>query len=168
MAKIETFTRSPYAPPQPIGDSPTSQKWKLATIALIVAISGFFAYQWWENSGSDSATIRGTVRLLGFVSDDFSLGLDGCYGSGGYDDLKPGTAVRILNDEGEIIASGKFQGVPRDEASGCEWTFEVNVPKIDSYSIETGSGRRGDFTISREDLEAQEWKLTLSVGSVGG
>lgn len=106
-----------------------------------------------------------------------------CQGAGGYDDIRPGSQVVVRGDAGQIVATGSLQAgklvkraimywpgdVPEDEATffypdwDCELRLRVaNIPEADFYTVEVS--HRGEATYSRAELEAENWRLELTLG----
>lgn len=125
-----------------------------------------------DTSAQDAHTIAGSLQLLagdGSFSDKNFVALgtnngDFCSGTGGFDDLDGYLNVVISDGSGNIIAtestsSGEYQKYP--EACSFEFTID-DVPDTDFYEIKIG--RRGGPTYSREELEAANWRIDLSIG----
>lgn len=101
-------------------------------------------------------TITGTMTLL---SSDLS---DSCQGSGGYDDIRPGTAVTVRNGEGETIATGRLGEGTLHGVIGCTYPFEIDVPDEDFYRVEVS--HRGELEFSRDEMEQNDWTVDASLG----
>ena len=113
-------------------------------------------------------TLTGTFTLYdsdGSWGSEFDkrLGIEGCWGSGGYGDIDEGLDVVLRNGQGEIIANGNLgRGKPLAETE-CEFPFELsNIPESDFYEVSVG--RRGSTVYSRSELEGRNWHLILSLG----
>ena len=77
--------------------------------------------------------LEGTVMLPGTENQNFVLGGDGCVGLGDYAGVGVGQQVVVKDATGAII------GLTTLEASGsssqCVWTFTVDVPVSDFYTV---------------------------------
>ncbi len=77
--------------------------------------------------------LDGTVMLPGTENQNFVLGGDGCLGLGEYAGVGVGQQVVVKNAAGSII------GLTALESGGstgqCVWTFEVEVPVSDFYTV---------------------------------
>ena len=94
-----------------------------------------------------------------------------CVGDDGYSDIRQGAQVVIRGPDGTIVATGRLRNGEAISVSiaglslapDCEFPFSVaSVPDEDFYSIEVS--HRGEITYSRDDLEALNWELDLSLG----
>lgn len=85
--------------------------------------------------------------------------------SGGFDDIVPGAQILVKNGSGTILATSVLgEGVVTEGRTYhfCEFPFSVqNVPASDFYVIEMGS--RGGMTYSVQDLEQQNWQVSLKL-----
>lgn len=87
-----------------------------------------------------------------------------CKGSGGYSDIVPGMGMTLKDGEGTILGTARFgNGTVAERGQQCvfEFTFE-EVPVADFYVLD--SGRRGEQTYSREELESLDWTVDLEIG----
>lgn len=105
----------------------------------------------------DTFTVEGTVTLT-----DSGVEHSGqeCYGTGGYNDMVPGTQVVIRDADGTSVAVGDLgPGTVGDYNVVCEFDFTVeDVPSGSSvYSVEVS--HRGE--ISFKEAQAQDLALTL-------
>ena len=109
-------------------------------------------------------TISGTFTLIDSGVERDTLG---CHGTGGYSDIKPGMKVVVKNEKSEIIGISNLDSDTYDGNSPsvvCKYPFEVRgLPSASFYSIEVG--RRGSLTYSPKQLDKQDWKVSLSLGS---
>jgi len=116
-----------------------------------------------EAEAEETRTVSGSVYLAGF--DNFSgIGVGEervCFGTGGFDDLRSGASVRVIDAAGDVIATTRLEG-GRAEGAGCEFTFTASVPETDFYEIQVAG--RGGPAYSFEDLEAADWTVSLSIG----
>jgi hypothetical protein len=90
----------------------------------------------------------------------------GCVGSGEFSDFAPGLVIDILDEQGEIIASGALQVgslAGLDPVSGCRLPFTiVSVPTVDRYVIDVGGAT---LSYTREQLDARDWNIELQFGA---
>jgi len=101
------------------------------------------------------------------VSVDVSLTLidEECYDvSWGYFDI-PGADVELEVD-GVTLGYATFPGYGNSNYLGCEFTatFYNIPPDGQMYSYHLASGRRGEITKSREELELSDWSMDLTIG----
>ena len=92
---------------------------------------------------------------------------DSCSGSGGYSDFGTGMNVTIRDGDGNIVGStstdrAEYVSTGSTEALYCQTGFETDVDIVDFYAI--GIGSRGELTYSFEDLEDQDFNLSLTLG----
>lgn len=95
---------------------------------------------------------------------DIDGGSDCSGGSGGYGDIGPGMPVTVSDEKGQILASTVLPEEGEGLSGiGCIWTMEVAVDDdAEQYSVE--GGRRGAVTYSHEQLEHDDWKVSVGVG----
>lgn len=95
------------------------------------------------------------------VEGSFSMPRSDCQGSGGHDDIGPGTMVTIRNESGSTIATGSL-GAGRGDG-GCNYAFAINgVPDAKFYRIEVSHG--GEVEYSLAEMESDEWIVIVSLG----
>ena len=88
----------------------------------------------------------------------------GCWGTGGYDDIRIGLPVVIRDGNGTIIAKDELWNGKTAGWNKCVFPFYVfNVTDADFYEISVGN--RGSVVYSRDDLQQNDWHVTLSLGS---
>jgi len=114
-------------------------------------------------------TITGEFILL---DSDIGGSISNCYGTGGYSDIRANMAVTVKDGTGNILAT-ETTGIGRAPDTftykskvlfvTCQFDFSINVPKADFYSISIG--RRGELNYSLEEMKANGWKVSLSLGS---
>jgi hypothetical protein len=122
---------------------------RLSTIALVLLLAA---------CGPGGQTLTGEFTLF---ADEF--GGPPCSGTGGYGDIRQGVDVVVRNEAGEIIGTSSLGPGERRRSDSCTFTFEVaNLPVAAFYSIEVAD--RGDLTYSREDLDAMEWHVAMTLG----
>lgn len=108
-------------------------------------------------------SLKGTITLI----DSDIEGVNYCYGTGGYSDIKGGMAVTVMNEKGEILATGSVENGKRPPGQfsevSCVLEFQLEeIPKSNFYSIEIG--RRGKLNYSFEEIQKNNWELELSIG----
>jgi hypothetical protein len=88
-----------------------------------------------------------------------------CQGTGGYDDIKPGTQVTVKDEAGVIVGSDTLGAPtsPKDTRYPCEFPFTVSsVGPAKFYSVEVS--KRGALTYSSAEMESRGWKVELTLG----
>lgn len=121
-------------------------------------------------SGSSSPTPTGGHTIVGTIE----LGpgnwlpasnrteTNQCVGQGGYDDIRVGLAVTVIDNAMAPIAVGRIE-VSTVMTSTCLLTFTVsNVPDSPLYTFKIGN--RGAPVYSQDELEAAGWMVQLSLG----
>jgi hypothetical protein len=119
--------------------------------------------------------LAGGSKDLGitFTLQDFGGRSDCEGGSGGYDDIGPGTNVVVRNNDGQVIGTARLgdgeslslaEELDEVLAGGCIWSTTVQgVPTgEDFYSVSVGD--RGEQTYSEDDLDNEGWGLSLQIG----
>ena len=87
----------------------------------------------------------------------------GCWGQGGYDDIRIGLDVIIKDGTGTIIAKGELWPGKKTDRNECTFPFYVSgVPSADFYEIEVG--RRGSLVFSRSEMDYNGWQAHLQLG----
>lgn len=86
-----------------------------------------------------------------------------CYTTGGYSDIGSGMTFDVLNEKNEIIGTGRYGPGDYEGLYTCTWEATVtDLPKAEIYKID--SGRRGSQTYTYEEMVAQDWEVSLSIG----
>jgi hypothetical protein len=111
-------------------------------------------------------TLHGSVTIFGDRTGEFRdinvLAGGGCEGYGGFGDLQPGGNVTVRDGNDSIVASGSLE-IGKVTYGGCEIPFTIpEVPESPFYSIEIG--HRDGYSVSLEELNAEQWTLSLSIG----
>lgn len=118
----------------------------------------FIGFIIWANT-NDKHDIRGNLFL---PADGVVSSGDLCIGEGGFDDIGPGTQVRIKNQDGKIIATTELE-FGSDTGAGCVFPFVARgVPESRYYTIE--ASHRGGLTFSKDEMKAANWEVALSLG----
>ncbi|MFD5899126.1 hypothetical protein [Streptomyces sp. NPDC060366] len=113
-----------------------------------------------QTAAADPATfdLTGEFTLTeGAVSD----GMEGCEGTGGFDDIAMGTSVTVYDAAGTIIATDSLVLSEWDGAGSC--TFDISVSDVptgeDFYQVEIS--HRGKIQLSAAEAEAGEFAGSL-------
>lgn len=104
-------------------------------------------------------SIVGTLELTD--SDGFRSTT--CSGSGGYSDIRAGSAVTVKDDAGKIIGISQLDPGNRLSSYKCAFRFEVTVPHAKVYQVEVS--HRGGVPYERARLVSEGWSVVLSLGS---
>ena len=155
---------------------------------VLVAVTGV-SVLWLTQSGGEHQ-LRGVYTL--FDEEDVSGVLGDCEGTGGYSDFGAGSDVKVRNAEGTIIGSSTLEDASdldelyqrllelddsftdvadlEDSLSGlegsvCSLVFDVTVPDSDQYEVVVGAGNRGSQTYSSQDLETDNWLISITLGT---
>ncbi len=130
---------------------------------IVIAGAVFFVLQ----SGSlvPKHTIQGTFVLRDTSGSTFpsieTVGT-GCQGKGGYSDIGPGMPVTVKDESGKLLGATSL-GEGGGSSTSCTFTFTITgVGDAQIYSVE--GGRRGAVSYPRADLEANGWKVGLTLG----
>lgn len=133
--------------------------------------------------------LTGSVVVTDATGLSVQADLIGCKGSGGFADFEPGITVNVRNEQGTILATGSlgqgalagatFLPLPADWAtndsvdplefgekvSGCRFDFTIpGMPdRSGLYTIDVGN-RKG-LTLTRDELAAQSWNISIQLGS---
>lgn len=117
-----------------------------------------------SSAQAQTYTIAGSFELFGEEGTDYYLGPGGCLGQGGYADVRAGAQVRVTDEGGKLIGSGKLK--PNLSVSeSCAFTFSVKVHKASFYKISIGAERRGSIAYSFDEMVQNKWQVGLSLGS---
>lgn len=141
-----------------------------ALAALLLAVAGAGGYLVLRDGGDDSKpapvaatsapaakVVTGTLTLTDEDGIDWSSSA-GCFGTGGYDDVRSGAQVVITDPAGKTVALGKLdQGVldgtvPGRTADLCKFTFAVT-------GVPTGHGFYGVEVAHRGRVQYPEQQL---------
>lgn len=114
--------------------------------------------------GPERQTVTVAFRLA-----DYDTAFYECEGAEGYSDLGPETPVTIRDGSGEVLGVGKLgDGKPSSngvQAAYCDWTARVDVPAgEDFYAVEVAD--RGEMTVSADELAADGWTVSMSLGTL--
>jgi hypothetical protein len=153
-------------------------------LAVVLAACAGNAKSGTTPTTAETNTINGTFALQGSAltgtevedsdtpnenfSTDKELGLagNGCQGTNGYDDIAVGLQVIVSDGSGTVIANSSLeQGqVVKDKFwNNCEFPFTVsNVPTAKFYKVQVGG--RGQVSYSYDQMQANGWKVRLSLG----
>lgn len=179
-----TFPDPPAQPPVPQAaySPPRTSRRHTITTATISFLAGAAAVTaaWTTTSilGNDSGPPRtskeaqaaaadaepATFDLLGeftLTEGAISDGMEGCEGTGGFEDIALGTSVTVYDAAGTIIATDALVLSEYDGAGSC--TFDVSVSNVpagqDFYQVEIS--HRGKIQLSAEEAKAGQFAGTL-------
>lgn len=143
------------------GGSKAAERVVILLIVLAAIGGGYLVLN--RSQGSPEITghtINGTFDL---ITTSVNYSPADCQGTGGYVDIQAGLDIVVRNGSGTIIGTD-FLTYERGRSSdaGCSFSFEVDVPDTDFYSVEVGS--RGELTYSRAEMVANAWTVSLTLG----
>lgn len=79
----------------------------------------------------------------------------------GFSDV-PSTEVTVKDETGKIVGAGQMAFGPKYSGPGCTSGTSIGpLPDAPFYQLDLG--RRGQFTYSKADLEAKDWKVALTL-----
>lgn len=159
----------PGPPPAASAGVGTRKRTLLTALAGAVAGAAIVGGMWaiTANTGPDADD---TFTLIGVfaLTDGSSIQSngDGCYGTGGYDDIAEGTSVTVYDATGTTVATGNLgesKLVPDTSGLGRSCRFDVSVPDVPKgsrfYSVEIS--HRGKVQMSAEEAEQRGFATTL-------
>ena len=115
---------------------------------------------------ANEVTVTVNMVVSGVQSDYIDSG-DCDTGLTGLNDIEDGTQVRVLGDQRQILGVSQLQaGIGSADVAVCSYSAKITGVPDDQeyYTMEIGSGRRGDITSSKQDLLANSWTFDLSIG----
>lgn len=119
--------------------------------------------------GAAASGVGGVITPSQTVTVEFSLfddsvGDGDCDPGGGYGDISGGTPVTLRNDKGTILAAASLGSNTTTDMFECTWTVVLtDVPGDEKfYSVEVSD--RGAITESRDELAADGWTFSISLG----
>ena len=87
-----------------------------------------------------------------------------CVGEDGYDDIGPGLAFELRDEAGELLGSTALQEGFVLEPGRCSFHAMIRrVPNAEVYILT--SEDRGELRFSAGEMEANDWVITMSLGS---
>ncbi len=111
---------------------------------------------------NETHTLTGSVRLTHEDALTWSTG-DLCVGTGGYDDLRSGADVVVMDGQGGVLAVGRLKAGKAETETVCKFDFEVKgVPRADFYRFEISHREAPSY--SYDDMVRMGWRLELSIG----
>jgi hypothetical protein len=156
--------------------SPHRSPRKLLALVIVVAIlvvGGVIAYST-IGSRKPHETVHGTFTISNgsydptneFEDPNYTGGVDGCEGDGGYGDLNSSTQVVVKDDHGEEVTRTEL-GTGHDTGDGlfggCKFDFTFDVTKGPKYFV-VSVGHRGESKYTFEEL-SDPHAIELSIGS---
>lgn len=102
-----------------------------------------------------------------FKLTDARTAVNGCVGTGGYDDIAPGTQVTLADQDGGILAVselGTGTGAYEGNSAACRWEVAMDDVPADAtfYSLEVGD--RGEITKSADEVTGGTLQFDVSLG----
>jgi hypothetical protein len=166
----ETATNANPAGPkdQPnLAEAPGARRpWLLLGVVIFVAVVAAGAFLALAGSGAfvPHHTVAGTFTLTDTDTDpSITTIANGCEGTGGYSDIRPGAGVTLKDGDGKVLATS-FLDSGSGTANSCSFTFSLaNVPEAPFYTVEIS--HRGQLSYSLSDMKAQDWSLSLTLGN---
>lgn len=88
---------------------------------------------WPEATEVPMTELSGTLTLDGRIQQDYTLSEEGCVGLGEWRQLAPDTQVVVRDASGTVVDIAALEG--QDSGDACAWSFAVEVPAADFFSI---------------------------------
>lgn len=139
-------------------------RWLVAALAVVAVALGIFAAV--GEASSTTFTLTGSLIIVDQSSllPDQQTDTDNCFGTGGFADLVPGTAVVVQDPTGRTIATGSLGTGRRDPVSGaCLMPFTVPDVQDGLASYSVTISRRGTQVVSSADAH-RGVVLTITAG----
>ncbi|CPR38252.1 putative lipoprotein LpqJ [Mycobacteroides abscessus] len=126
-----------------------------ATALAIVAVGGYTWYN--QHESQKTFTLTGTFTLN--TTSSATTG-DGCHGTGGYQDIAPGTSISVSDEAGTLLAKGVLNS-GHGESGSCYMLFSIDdVPSGKKfYKVEVS--HRGE--VNYTEAEAKKG-ISLQLG----
>jgi hypothetical protein len=87
-----------------------------------------------------------------------------CVGEDGYDDIGPGLTFELHDETGELLGSTALREGFVLEPGRCSFHTAIQgVPSAEVYVLT--SETRGELRFSAREMEANDWTITMSLGS---
>lgn len=109
--------------------------------------------------GSNEIALTIDLRCTNGVSCEWGDRSQGCHGTGGYSDIRDGMKVTVRDGDGTVLSTGTME----DSTGTCVFRGDFEVGNADFYEIVAGN--RSPYVVSKSELESNEWKLRLEIGS---
>jgi hypothetical protein len=155
------------------------EAWLLLVVGLCIlaAVLADVVYLAVRRPGAASATaanaqyplpgVTGALQLHGHGTEALSAAAatvgGPCKGLDTFNDLLGGTPVVVVDQDGNVIATGALDIGKVAGGSTCEFAFYVpDVPKATRYRFEVGN--RPVLDTSYDEIAAQGWQVTLALG----
>jgi hypothetical protein len=141
-------------------------RWGIAAMGLVLVACGGNGDEGAEASPSPSHDLGGVFTISG-DSDSVLQRESQCTGTGGYDDIRNGTQVRVSDEDGELLAVGSLgEGLVSQDSTPiftkCHFPISVSdVPEARFYSIEVS--HRGEISYSKAELEQRNWNVEFNL-----
>lgn len=144
----------------------------LVLVAVLV-VGGAIAYSV-LGSRRPHQTVHGTFTISNasydssneFEDPNYTGGINGCEGDGGYGDLNSITQVVVKDDQGDEVARTELgEGHESDDGifSECKFKFQFDVTKGSKYFV-VSVGHRGESKYTYEELSEPE-AISLIIGN---
>lgn len=109
--------------------------------------------------GSNEIQLTLDLRCTPGVSCEWGDSDRGCRGTGGYSDIRDGMKVTVRNGDGKVLSTGTL----KDSTGTCVFRGDFEVANSDYYEITAGN--RSPYVVAKSELESNDWKLRLELGS---
>jgi hypothetical protein len=152
---------APWLSPAPVPRPPRKRPNVLAMLtagALCLSVWAFVR-------GIEEHTLSGTVTVVDSYYSGFDPGRS-CAGDNGYDDIRGGAQVVVMDGRGETLSTGRLSDGSFD-GLGCVFSFALeDVTRAEFYSLTVASENRGELQYSYDELAADDWSVQLSLGDI--
>jgi len=135
----------------------------MAVVGLIVVLAVVVTVMVWRKMQPDDFTAHGTMQLISASNVANPGGDSGCYGTGGYSDLRPGAQVVVADADGKTLAIGEL-GVGSGAAVACVLPFTVTGVPAGKKFYGVSVSHRGTVQFTEAELKAGA-SLTIGDGS---
>ncbi len=142
------------------------RRFSLILVAVLLVGCGGTAPVTPSPSPIPSHIITGSLKLFGVGH----ISLRGyppaiCEGTGGYDDVRAGASIVVLNESGTTIGTVALPpgAMAQRDTWACWFDFTLpGIPDAPFYSVKVN--QRAGPTWSRAQMEANGWKVELALG----
>ena len=111
--------------------------------------------------------IRGSITVIDtdfYYSSSVETNGSTCYTTGGYSDVNSGTTVTVKNGDGKLLGVTDLSSGVTAGSYSCKFSFKMEVPNSEFYVFDIGN--RDEVRHSKDEDEAEGWKLELTLGDV--
>jgi hypothetical protein len=127
----EAPTTPPPPPPPPPPATPTRNKTFLILGGAALGIGLIAVLLLVLFGGGNEYLMQGEFALY-----DSDSAANGCVGTGGYNDIRPGVSVTVRDGGGDTIATGALGSGEVTAGEFCTYNFRIEVPDADFYRVE--------------------------------